>query len=210
MSSIPRASKSSATLPLAAAPRIRSAAETAVSAAAERTSASAWASACAIFASAIFVRRTTKSSIRVLASAARRSASALAPARIEAGSASALPSFRLNSGENRLRLLPEPHGFVELGLDARLAAIDAVDHPAMGAEVNQQAEKKDKAEGNKIFRFKHKATLGLVDVAQRGAHVLLTWRCSNQPLDNSRRGLCGDAADIAHCGRARRRNGPVR
>src|SRR5262249_13831395 len=89
-SAMPLASRSSATDPFTDCESTLEAAATAASAAAARTSASAWASARAILFSAVLVRRATKSSIRVLASAAMRSASALALVTISCASRSAL------------------------------------------------------------------------------------------------------------------------
>ena len=61
--------------------------------------------------------------------------------------------------EQRLRLFPQPARFLELGLDARLALIDPVDHPAVRAHVNENAEKEHESDGNPGFSFDHGANL---------------------------------------------------
>ena len=72
-----------------------------------------------------------------------------------AASFSASRPLRSIFGEHGLRLLAQPHRLVELGLDARLALIDAGDHPAMRAQVDEQAEKDDKGDGDPGFGFEH-------------------------------------------------------
>src|SRR5262249_16986009 len=61
-------------------------------------------------------------------------------------------------GEQGLRLFAQPARFLELGLDACLALVDPVDHPAMRAGVDHDAEKQQESDGNPGFSFEHETT----------------------------------------------------
>ena len=86
--------------------------------AAERTSASAWASAWTILSSAILVRRVTKSSIRVLASAVEALGFHLGAGDDRFGFFFSLAAFALEIRKQRLSFFAQPARFVELGFDA--------------------------------------------------------------------------------------------
>ena len=157
-SAMPLASRSSATWPFTDCDRMVEAAVTAALAAAARTSATAWASASAILLSAVLVRRATKSSILVLASAAMRSASALARGDDVLGLALGAGVTGLVFGEQLGGLVLEAAGVVELGLDAVAAMIERRQHGAVDAEIGEHAHQDDEGDGDPEFRFgEHRA-----------------------------------------------------
>ena len=198
----PGVSRASAVWPLTVSDRTFAAAATAASAAAARTSASAWASAWAILVSAILVRRATKSSIRVLASAAIRSASALALATISLGFLHRALALGAVLGDQLLRLVPQLARIVELGLDARRAVIERLGDLLVHAEIDEADHQDDEGDGGpesciKLHRLNPSAwpSTALFDRLRVG-------RDAGKPLHDGGGRIGRDRAHVAHRGRA--------
>ena len=187
--------------------RIFSAAVTAASAAAARTSATACASACAILVSAILVRRATNSSILVLASAAIRSASALAPSMIAGGLVSAWRCLRLVFGEQLLRFFLQPARLVEFGLHALGALVERIDQHLRHADIDQDADEDRRRRRRPRIRALRTLQSSPQRLSASSTAAATAGAAGAVPISRStmaRRGVDRDAAHVRHGGRFRR------
>ena len=64
-----------------------------------------------------------------------------------------LAAFALEIGQQRLRFFAQPPGFVELGFDAGLTPVDGVENLAMGAEIERAARGSRERRSRPSFRF---------------------------------------------------------
>ena len=86
------------------------------------------------------------------ASAATRSASALASATIASASGFSIALLALVLGQQLGGLLAQVAGFVEFSLDAGAAMVERFDHLLVGTDVDQHADEDDEGDGDPVFR----------------------------------------------------------
>ena len=143
--------------------------------------------------------------MRALASAAIRSASALAPAMMACGLALGFAALALELGEQRLGLFLEPRASSSSALmrpdadRARPMTCDARRGKPAGrgrGESRARPRFRLRCIGRTSQRFEY--------FAEGGGDVVFRRSLADQPLDDGRGSIVGDAADIAHGGRTGR------